>query len=429
MTPRRALAWGAAVIITIAAYVAFSVTAFNGLPWKNYRTIYATVPATGNLIKHDQVRIAGVRVGQLLSSEITEDGLAKLKLQLEPGTDVPADTKVFIRANGLLGARYIQLVPGTSKQALADGAVIRGTKESFAYGVPEFLNTFDRPTRAALGTTVRELGAGLLGNGRRVNETIAKSSAATVPFQRTIKAILARPGAAERLLPSLNRLAIPFNASRADLAGMLAPADRTFRPFVDEQEALRATLERAPSTLDSVRTGLRAGERLLAAAESLAIEAHRTLPTAPGGLRAAAAMLKEARGPLRKAVPLVKDVRAAVPSILRVTGAMSPVLSPLGRGLDSVKSIFDQIAPFGCDIKLFGANMRSMTGFGGTAGTRGPAGSPPIGFRLQVLLTTPQTEVGNPNPAATTDPRDTLSEPCKWGPSVYGHVPGAGKQP
>jgi hypothetical protein len=65
MVPRRALAWGGAVILAITIYVAFSVTAFNGLPWKNYRTVYATVPATGNLIKHDQVRIAGVRVGQL----------------------------------------------------------------------------------------------------------------------------------------------------------------------------------------------------------------------------------------------------------------------------------------------------------------------------------------------------------------------------
>ena len=210
MSNRAALLWGGGVLLAIAIYVAFSVTAFNGLPWKNYRTVYATVPATGNLIKHDQVRIAGVRVGQLLGSEITEDGQAKLKLQLEPGTEIPEDTKVFIRANGLLGARYIQLEPGKSSRMLSDGGVIKGTQASFAYGVPEFLNTFDADTRTALGKAVRELGAGMVGNGGRLNETIDESAAATEPFQRLIGTILARPGAAENLLPSLNRLAIPL---------------------------------------------------------------------------------------------------------------------------------------------------------------------------------------------------------------------------
>jgi phospholipid/cholesterol/gamma-HCH transport system substrate-binding protein len=429
MSNRAALLWGGGVLLAIAIYVAFSVTAFNGLPWKGYRTVYATVPATGNLIKHDQVRIAGVRVGQMLGSEITDDGQAKLKLQLEPGTEVPEGTKVFIRANGLLGARYIQLEPGKSARMLPDGAVIKGTEESFAYGVPEFLNTFDRDTRTALGTAVRELGTGMLANGGRVNETIDSSAAATKPFQRLIGAVLARPGAAESLLPSLNRLVLPLNQSRDAMAAMFPAADTAFRPFVDERDALRATLDRAPAALDAVRSGLGTGERLLAATGSLATEVHRTLPGAPAGLRATAAMLREGRTPARLATPLVKDVRATVPSILRVTDAASPVLSPLSRGLRDLISVFDQVAPYSCDYKNFGANMRSMTGFGGTAGTKTPSGSPPIAFRLQILLTSPQSYVGAPNPSLTKDPREGYPKPCRWKPSVYDHVPGAGMQP
>jgi hypothetical protein len=73
--------------------------------------------------------------------------------------------------------------------------------------------------------------------------------------------------------------------------------------------------------------------------------------------------------------------------------------------------------------------MRSMTGFGGTAGTSTPSGKPPIGFRLQVLLTSPQTYLGAENPEITKEGREGYPKPCRWRPSTYSHVPGFGRQP
>jgi ABC-type transporter Mla subunit MlaD len=113
---------GLLVIAIVGALIAFALTAYNGIPFKGYRSLYVDAPAVGNLEQHDDVRIAGQRVGQVSSLSITRAGVARVGLQIEPSTSVlPADTTVQIRAAGLLGARYVELIPGTSSRRLSWG--------------------------------------------------------------------------------------------------------------------------------------------------------------------------------------------------------------------------------------------------------------------------------------------------------------------
>ena len=287
-----------------------ALTSYNGVPLRSYRHISIDVADTGNLIKHDQVRIAGVRVGQVQSETITPNGRAKIELQLEPDVEVPADTKVAIRANGLLGGRYVELVPGRSRATLPEGATIRGADDALTYGVPEALDVLDSQTRDRLGTSVRELGTGMLGNGEAVNSVIHQGASQAQPLQDIIDSVLARQGATERLLPSLDSVLNPLDRAREDYAAMFLPADRTFRPFMTERAAVRATLSGAPAALTSARSGLTTGRQLLGATRVLAVNAARTLPKAPAGLRATTALLRESPRALRGARPLLADIPA-----------------------------------------------------------------------------------------------------------------------
>jgi ABC-type transporter Mla subunit MlaD len=415
VTPGRALAWAALVLGLLTIYVAFSVTAYNGLPWKGYGTVYASVPEKGNLIKHDQVRIAGVRAGQVLSIAVTPDGRAQLKLQLEPGTKLPVDTQVFVRANGLLGARYVQLIPGHSAQLLPDGATIRGSADALTYGVPDAISVLDSRTRGALGTTVQGLGAGVLGNGVGLNRTIRDSSAEIEPFKALVQSILAPPGAAARLIPGLDSLAVPLNASRVQIGDMLAPATRALQPLVDQRTAVRATLDQAPPTLDAVRSGLGTGLSLLTAADDLATQAQLTLPGAPAGLRAATALLKDT-APLGRATTLLQKLRPTVPAVLRLTGALSPLLTPLGNGLRNAIPTINYIGGRACNVENFGAVVRSMTGWGGTTGD-GPNGAA-TQFRLQVLVAPLTSELGLAQPPGSAQ-RTTYDPPCAFLSKTY----------
>jgi virulence factor Mce-like protein len=399
---------GVAVVLGIAGY--FAISSYSGVPGRDYETFYATAPSAANLLQHDPVRIAGVRVGQVLGRTTTSSGGARIELQLDPDTQLPADTKVKVRANGLLGARYVQLIPGTSHDMLANGATIRGARNAVTFGLPETLDAFDPRTRAALAGMVGGLGEGLLTHGNDLNEAVHLSSTNMPGFQKLIADVLERPGAARRLLPALDSAVAPLNASRDDIANGIVPLDVALAPFVDRRDAVQRTLAEAPSTLAAADSGLTRGRTLLGAARSLATEASVTLPTAPAGLRTTAALLREARTPLVRTNTLLKAAEPAVPGALRITKALKPILDPTRAALDNLTPMVNQIAPYGCDIRNLGVTFRSMTGFGGVG--EGPGGSA-MQFRLQAISPLP-TEAAGVTDNTGLLIRDGYPEPCKY---------------
>ncbi|HEX4110776.1 MAG TPA: MlaD family protein [Solirubrobacteraceae bacterium] len=412
--PLRSLVKGLAVTVVVGFVIWMAISAYNGIPFVSYRTVYVSIPNAGNLLEHDPVRIAGVRVGQVLGKGLASDGRVRLKLQLQPGLQLPVGTAAEVRAQGLLGARYVELIPGHGRRMLANASTIQAPATALTYGLPDALDTFDAQTRGALGTMVRELGTGLLGRGEQLNEAIQLSAGDMVPFQQLAQTILSHPGAAARLLPSLDRMTTALAAERTPISDTFAPGARALTPFADQRTAVRATLAAAPGALSAANAGLSEGEQLLSAAQALADSAQRTLPYAPSGLRALTALLADTHGDLGAATSLLAAAKPAVPAALKLTSSLQPVLSPLGQWLSNLTPMFNQIAPYGCNIENFGAVFRSMTGFGGIGtGPNGPAAS----FRLTIVPPGLGALGAIDNSGLTA--RDGYPPPCKYLDTTY----------
>lgn len=405
---RRSAAKGLLTLAAVGAVLYVGLTSYSGVPGRSYMTLYADVPAVGNLIGHDPVRIAGVRVGQVQHLGIGPTGRARVQLQLDSGVDIPADTDIKIRANGLLGARYVQLIPGLSRTLLRSGASLPGAADALTYGVPDALDALDAPTRAGLGGTVDGLGAGVLGHGESLNGAIDHVGAAAPRFTALMRALVARPGATARLAPALDRLMGTLDANRDGLTALLGPADRALRPLVQERAALRAALGQAPPALASATYGLGHGRRLLGAVDALARSADETLPTLPRGLRRATRLLRSSPPSLARGDALLQAAGPAIPAALKVTAALRPTLAPLDHLFADLEPVVKYVGPRACDIENFGVVMRSMTGFGGV-GT-GPLG-PSMEFRAQVV---PAPEALGPLSGVAAATKDAYSAPCKY---------------
>lgn len=57
------------------------------------------------------VRVAGVKVGQVERIDL-EEGRARLTLRLQPGTEIPGDSRAELRTEGMLGEKYVAIIPG-----------------------------------------------------------------------------------------------------------------------------------------------------------------------------------------------------------------------------------------------------------------------------------------------------------------------------
>lgn len=409
--PRRVLGRGLAVSAVIAALAWLAASLYDGVPLRDYRFVQASVPRIGSLLAHDPVRLGGVRVGQVTAIDLGPRGATLLRLQLEPGTSVPADSTIRIRANGLLGARFVEIVPGRSTTELAAGGELVGDDSSLTFGATDALDTFDDETRGKLRPLLGELGDGLAGRGRDVNDAIRLGARDIEPTTELFRTLRSSSGALDRLLPSLQAGVEPLDGNRRELGALLRPAADAMRPLVAERDATRSSLAAAPSALSAAEGGLSAARPLLSAARTLARRARVVLPEAPGGLRAATALLSESHAPLSRAEDLLDRVEPTVPAVLRLTRAATPVLRPLADMLDDITPMVRTIAPYGCDIKNFGAVFRSMTGFGSRGG--GGPGGPAMQFRLQAASPLPQEafSVEETNPLFV---RDGYPEPCKY---------------
>jgi phospholipid/cholesterol/gamma-HCH transport system substrate-binding protein len=77
------------------------------------------------------VRIAGVRVGTVTDTRIEPQTFsAELTIRVDGGLRLPEDTSAEVTSEGLLGGRYVSLVPGGSDRVLADGGRITQTQGS-----------------------------------------------------------------------------------------------------------------------------------------------------------------------------------------------------------------------------------------------------------------------------------------------------------
>ena len=125
MTPfreRNPVTIGAAGLVAIALFMLAAFRA-EDLPLIGGGDIYyAQFSEAGGLKPNDEVRVAGVRVGQV--EDITlDDGHVLVKFRIDEGTEFGDETGASIRVKTLLGAMFLALEPAGSGQLDPDSEI------------------------------------------------------------------------------------------------------------------------------------------------------------------------------------------------------------------------------------------------------------------------------------------------------------------
>ena len=351
----------AAVVLLVLMYLA--AVAPRGVPTRAYYDIEARFEDTAEIKLLSSVTVNGKRVGQI--SEIrSEDGIARVNLQLEPGTELRADTTARIRVKNPVGAKYVNLDPGRAGAPLPDGGVIPETQTSTAVDTPDLLATFDDEARADLSSSVEGLGRGFLGRGQEINETLPKSPGLLGDSRSIADAILERDGAAARLFPSVASLADAYDPVRDDLRAGFRPQADVFGAFAASRSPLQEALSVAPPALAAMRSGLSASVPLLAETEGFARATARFSRPAPEALRQTTALLRTGAPALREAQPLLSSVGRSVSPALAALRTLRPQFAPTRRALRRQLAPLAELARRPCDVLFQAKVWRSALSFG-----------------------------------------------------------------
>ena len=120
---------GAAVLLVAAVFVYFAYNTAQIKAVTGYE-VSARFFKIGGLGKGSDVRISGIKVGTVISNSldpVTFDAIVTMSLR--PDIKLSTDTVATIASSGMLGDKYVMLLPGEGKEQLAVGGVITKTKD------------------------------------------------------------------------------------------------------------------------------------------------------------------------------------------------------------------------------------------------------------------------------------------------------------
>ena len=126
------VATGGIVLIVAAIFLGYAVLhSGRGASNADGLQLTARFDKIDGLSNGADVRIAGVKVGSVTDSRIDPASFgAVLTLRIDRSLKLPSDTSAEITSEGLLGGKYVSLVPGGSERFLADNGRITETQGS-----------------------------------------------------------------------------------------------------------------------------------------------------------------------------------------------------------------------------------------------------------------------------------------------------------
>ena len=81
-------------------------------------------------MRGSDVRISGVNVGTVIGETLNQENFqARITMSIGPDISLPVDTEASIVGDGLLGSKYVNLMPGQSQEILRDGETLRETRD------------------------------------------------------------------------------------------------------------------------------------------------------------------------------------------------------------------------------------------------------------------------------------------------------------
>lgn len=121
---------GAAVLAVALGFLAWAYGRSDAGDPGGY-TLRARFDRADGLETGGDVRISGIKVGRVLTQELDPATFrAEITFSVRQGIELPADSSAAIVSSGLLGGKYLSVVPGGDDRILADGGEIKLTQSS-----------------------------------------------------------------------------------------------------------------------------------------------------------------------------------------------------------------------------------------------------------------------------------------------------------
>jgi virulence factor Mce-like protein len=307
------------LIVIVAVFLAYNAN--NGLPFVPTYDLNARVPDASGLIKGDNVRVGGARVGVV--SKITPlseaDGAsgAVLHLKLDKSVQpLPVDSKLLVRPQSPLGLKYLEITPGRSTRGFPTGDTIPlAASTPRPVEIDQVFDMFDKPTRAASRVNLDQFGDALAGRGQSLNQALGRLEPLVTRLTPVMRNLMDNRTHLDRFFPSLEQAAHEVAPVAAQQGELFVALDTTFTALSSVRGSIQQSISGGPPALET---------------------ATRELPAQAGFVRDSTELFRRFRPGFRSlahaSIDLAPAFRAGAPALRRspkLNGQLDTTLASL----------------------------------------------------------------------------------------------------
>lgn len=423
LTTRVSVGLVTIVIVVIGIVIAYRAN--SGIPLTPAYHLNIQVPDANALTVSADVRIGGARVGEVhsLKAKRLADGSSVALLNLRLNSGLPAlarDSTVILRPRSVLGAMYVDITRGKSKDVFRSGDTMPlSAAKPTPVELDQVIDMFDAPTRAASQTDLEGLGDGLAGRGPAINEALAQLPT----LLRDIPAPLNNLSSPATQLDS-------FIANANRTAGLLAPAaqaggplfvglDRTFTALASVTGSIQQSIAAAPATLSEASSDFPVIRPFLLNTQELMADFRPGIHALRGAAPDLAAAVGVGVGAFRQTPTLAKRLNPVFTTIGEFGEDPRVPLGfkRLGELASALEPTLNYLAPaqVKCNyITTFFGNAASLLSAGNSIGT----------WQSFILIAAPEGPNSESGPSAAPANGPTLTNHLHTNPYPYTAAPG-----
>jgi phospholipid/cholesterol/gamma-HCH transport system substrate-binding protein len=273
------IARGAAIGSLLAAIVAVGVLMFGAGGGTTY---HVRLQNASQLVKGNQVQVAGKRVGKITDIKLSDDNRADVAIQVDESfAPLHAGTKAIVRVVSLpsIANRTLSLEPGPNNAPeIPDSGWLEADQTTAAVDLDQLFNTLDSKTRRSLQNVLKGFAAWYVGKGQELHGALKYFGPALETTSQVMRELSADQEVFNRFIVDASRFVTALSERSQDISGFVGNTNTVMSAIGDENAQLSRALEFLPGTLRSANTTF---VRLRAALDQLDQLTNVTKPVVP----------------------------------------------------------------------------------------------------------------------------------------------------
>ena len=267
------------MVITVSATAVLGLTIAN-VSFTGSDSYTARFSDVASLNPGDDVRIAGVKVGQVEQISIVDRQQAEVRFSVESDVTLPSSVTATIKYRNLVGQRYIDLEQGAGdvNKTLSPGGTIPLAQTKPALDLTELFNGFQPLFQALSPNDVNQLSYEIIqvfqGEGGTVDSLLASTASLTTTIadkdqvigqvidnlNTVLNTVNAHSGQLSGLIVSLQQLVSGLNADRQPISEAIGDLGDLASTTAGLLDAGRAPLQQDITNLGALVNNLNANQ-------------------------------------------------------------------------------------------------------------------------------------------------------------------------